>query len=98
MHCNYSGLFLKNNAPANNYKNPDTLNIQDKQSMMMADKAVEKIARGTSGKFETLYLGADGQFQWNILNPEETSFKPQHHLIRKVIAMKLVLYDKQRLR
>ena len=68
------GLFLKNNAPANNYKNPDTLNIQDKQSMMMADKAVEKIARGTSGKFETLYLGADGQFQWNILNPEETSF------------------------
>lgn len=42
--------------------------------MMMADKAVEKIARGTSGKFETLYLGADGQFQWNILNPEETSF------------------------
>lgn len=67
------GLIIKN-GPVNNYKNPTKKEIVFKRSLMLTDKAVEKIQGGISGQFERLYFGNNGEFSWNILNPNEDSF------------------------
>lgn len=66
--------YLIKNAPESNYKNPKQLPVQEKHSMMFADEAVEKIAKGTAGQFEGLYFGNDQDHCWNIINPREDTF------------------------
>lgn len=66
--------FVIKNGPVNNYKNPTKKEIVLKRSLMLKDKAVEKIQGGISGQFERLYFGNNGEFTWNILNPNEDGF------------------------
>lgn len=80
------GILIKN-GPVNNYKNPTKKEQTFKHSIMLIDKALEKIQAGISGQFETIYFGNDGEFCWNILNPNENSFFDENKNPAKTILV-----------